>query len=118
MLGDTMGELMKFYVAADVAFVAGSLVPIGGHNLLEPASLGRPVLTGPHNFNSEEIAQLLLGAGAARIVADTGQLAQAVADLLCSAELRTSMGTAGKAVLDANRGALNRLLTLVDPLLN
>ncbi len=118
MLGDTMGELMKFYVAADVAFVAGSLVPIGGHNLLEPASLGRPVLTGPHNFNSEEIAQLLLAAGAARIVADPGQLALAVADLLGSAELRTSMGTAGKAVLDANRGALDRLLTLVDPLLN
>jgi len=117
MLGDTMGELMIFYAVADVAFVAGSLVPIGGHNLLEPASLGRPVLTGPHNFNSEEIAQLLLDAGAARIVADTAELAEAVADLLGTAERRTSMGAAGKAVLDANRGALDRLLTLVDPLL-
>jgi 3-deoxy-D-manno-octulosonic-acid transferase len=117
LLGDTMGELMMFYAAADVAFVAGSLVPIGGHNLLEPASVGRPVLTGPFNFNGEEIAQLLMDAGAAFVVADTGQLAHAVTGLLGDAELRRVMGTAGKAVLDSNRGALDRLLTLVDPLL-
>ncbi|MGH8131499.1 MAG: lipid IV(A) 3-deoxy-D-manno-octulosonic acid transferase [Steroidobacteraceae bacterium] len=118
MLGDTMGELMMFYAAADVAFVAGSLVPIGGHNLLEPASVGRPVLTGPHNFNSEEIAQLLLDAGAAFIVADTEQLAHAISGLLDTVELRKVMGAAGKGVLDANRGALDRLLKLVDPLLD
>jgi 3-deoxy-D-manno-octulosonic-acid transferase len=117
MLGDTMGELMMFYAAADVALVAGSLVPIGGHNLLEPASLGRPVLTGPHNFNSEEIARLLLEAGAARIVTDSGQLAEAVTELFGSTELCASMGAAGRAVLDANRGALDRLLRLVEPLL-
>jgi len=117
LLGDTMGELMMFYAASDVAFVAGSLVPIGGHNLLEPASVGRPVLTGPHNFNSEEIAQLLTDAGAAIIVSDTEQLARAISELLDSAERRTVMGAAGKAVLDSNRGALDRLLTLVDPLL-
>jgi 3-deoxy-D-manno-octulosonic-acid transferase len=117
LLGDTMGELMKFYAAADVALVAGSLVPIGGHNLLEPASVGLPVLTGPHNFNGEEIAGLLVDAGAALVVSDTQQLADAVARLLGDAELRKVMGTAGKAVLDSNRGALDRLLTLVDPLL-
>ena len=117
LLGDTMGELMMFYAAADVAFVAGSLVPIGGHNLLEPASVGRPVLTGPHNFNSEEIAQLLMDAGAAFVVSDTEQLAHAVSGLLDAADLRDVMGAAGRAVLDANRGALDRLLTLVDPLL-
>ncbi len=117
LLGDTMGELMMFYAASDVAFVGGSLVPIGGHNLLEPASVGRPVLTGSHNFNSEEIVQLLLDAGAAFIVKDAKQLAGAISDLLETAELRTVMGAAGKAVLDANRGALDRLLTLVDPLL-
>jgi len=118
MLGDTMGELMMFYVAADVAFVAGSLVPIGGHNLLEPASLGRPVLTGPHNFNSEAVACLLLDAGAARVVADTRQLGEAVSDLLGNTELRNSMGAAGRGVLDENRGALDRLMKLVDPLLS
>ncbi len=117
VLGDTMGELMMFYAAADIAFVAGSLMPIGGHNLLEPASLGRPVLTGPHNFNGEEISQLLLDAGAARIVTDTGQLADLVVELLANQGLRASMGAAGRAVLGANRGALDRLLKLVDPLL-
>ncbi|MBM4218371.1 MAG: 3-deoxy-D-manno-octulosonic acid transferase [Gammaproteobacteria bacterium] len=117
LLGDTMGELMMFYAASDVAFVAGSLVPIGGHNLLEPASVGRPVLTGPHNFNGEEIAQLLVHAGAARIVANTRQLAQAVVALLGDAQRRKLMGAAGRAVLDANRGALGCLLTLIDPLL-
>jgi len=118
MLGDTMGELMMFYAAADVAFVAGSLVPIGGHNLLEPASLGRPVLTGPHNFNSEAVARLLFEAGAARVVADTGQLGEAVSGLLGNIDIRVSMGVAGRGVLDANRGALDRLLKLVDPLLD
>ncbi len=117
LVGDTMGELMTFYAASDVAFVAGSLVPVGGHNLLEPASVGRPVLTGPHNFNGEEIAQLLMDAGAAIIVSDAGQLAREVIRLLGDAQLRSVMGAAGKAVLDANRGALDRLLTLVDPLL-
>jgi 3-deoxy-D-manno-octulosonic-acid transferase len=117
LLGDTMGELMTFYAAADVAFVAGSLVPIGGHNLLEPASVGRPVLTGPHNFNGEEIAQLLINAGAAVVVSDSAELAHAVKGLLDDANLRAVMGAAGRAVLDANRGALDRLLTLVDPLL-
>ncbi len=117
LLGDTMGELMVFYAACDVAFVAGSLLPIGGHNLLEPASVDRPVLTGPYNFNGEEIAQLLVDAGAARVVADRDQLAQAVIGLLEDAGQRQVMGAAGKAVLDSNRGALDRLLTLVDPLL-
>jgi len=118
LLGDSMGELMTFYAAADVAFVAGSLVPIGGHNLLEPASVGCPVLTGPHNFNGEEIAQLLMDAGAAFVVSESAQLAHAVIGLLEDGSLREVMGAAGKAVLDANRGALDRLLTLVDPLLD
>ncbi len=117
LLGDTMGELMTFYAAADVAFVAGSLVPVGGHNLLEPASVGCPVLTGPHNFNGEEIAQLLMDAGAAFVVSDMEQLAHAVIGLIEDANLRGVMGAAGKGVLDANRGALDRLQTLVDPLL-
>ena len=118
MLGDTMGELMMFYAAADVAFVAGSLMPIGGHNLLEPASLGRPLLTGPHNFNSESVVRLLLEAGAARIVAGTADLGVCVSELLGNSPLCASMGAAGRGVLDANRGALDRLLRLVDPLLS
>ena len=67
---DTLGELPPFYAAGDVAFVGGSLVPIGGHNLLEPAALGLPILAGPHNFNSADIAKLLIERGAVRIVPD------------------------------------------------
>lgn len=117
LLGDTMGELMTFYAAADVAFVGGSLVPVGGHNLLEPASLGRPILTGPHTFNSEEIAQLLVDAGAVQVVRDPDELGQALVALLADGGRRAAMGAGGRAVLDANRGALDRLLTLVEPLL-
>ena len=80
-LVDSLGELLTFYAAADVAFVAGSLVPIGGHNLLEPAALGLPILTGPHNFNSEDVARLLLEVGAARVVHDAAELAAEVATL-------------------------------------
>jgi 3-deoxy-D-manno-octulosonic-acid transferase len=118
LLGDTMGELMMFYSAADLALVAGSLLPIGGHNLLEPASLSRPVLTGPHNFNGEEIAQLLMDAGAAIVVSDAEQLAHSVKGLLGDANLRAIMGAAGRSVIDANRGAIARLLTMVEPLLD
>ncbi|MGQ0383062.1 MAG: lipid IV(A) 3-deoxy-D-manno-octulosonic acid transferase [Gammaproteobacteria bacterium] len=118
LLGDTMGELMMYYAAADVAFVAGSLVPVGGHNLLEPASLGRAVLTGPHNFNGEDVARRLLEADAARVVADTAALASEVLELLGAPDRRAAMGGAGRAVLDANRGAIDRLLALVDPLLD
>ncbi len=66
LLLDTLGELLYFYAAADVAFVGGSLAPIGGHNLLEPAALGLPVLTGPNNSNGEDVARLLLDCGAAQ----------------------------------------------------
>lgn len=117
LLVDTMGELMSFYAAADVAFVGGSLLPIGGHNLLEPASLGRPVLTGPHHFNSEAIAELLLNARAVQLVHDARDLERELSGLLGSEQRRRTMAAAGRTVLDANRGALDRLLTLVEPLL-
>ncbi len=117
VLGDTMGELMTFYAAADVAFVAGSLVPIGGHNLLEPASVGAPILTGPHNFNAEDIFLKLQEAGAVERVADPQALGQAVADLLADPERRHAMGQRGLAVVEGNRGAVARLLDLMEPLL-
>ncbi|HEY5719372.1 MAG TPA: lipid IV(A) 3-deoxy-D-manno-octulosonic acid transferase [Gammaproteobacteria bacterium] len=112
-LGDTMGELLLLYAAADVAFVGGSLVPTGGHNLLEPAALGRPVLTGPHLHNFTLIAELLLEAGAAWQVADAAELADKVALLLDDAGRRAGMGDAGQAVVARNRGALERLERLV-----
>ena len=64
LLADTLGELLMLYAACDVAFVAGSLAPIGGHNLLEPAVLGKPIIVGPHNFNAADIAAIVLAQGA------------------------------------------------------
>jgi len=117
LLGDSLGELVLFYAAADVAFVAGSLVPIGGHNLLEPAALGLPILTGPHNFNSEDIARLLIDAGAARVVRSARELADGLIALLEDPTARQAMGAIGLAALQGNRGALQRLLVLLDPVI-
>ena len=116
-LVDTLGELLSFYAAADVAFVGGTLVPIGGHNLLEPASLGLPVLAGPNNFNSADIARLLVEGGAVRIVNDAPTLAATIGDLLADPAARTSMGANGRKAIEANRGAVKRLMEFLEPLL-
>jgi 3-deoxy-D-manno-octulosonic-acid transferase len=117
LLLDTLGELLDFYAAADVAFVGGSLTPIGGHNLLEPAALGLPVLTGPHNANGEDVQRLLLDCGGAKIVRNAGELAAAVTELLSQPALRAQMGEHGRAAVERNRGALEKLLHLIAPLL-
>jgi len=116
-VGDTLGELLLFYAAADVAFVGGSLVPRGGHNMLEPAALGVPVVFGPHLFNFADISRALLEAGGARRVADSGELARVVGEMLSDAALRAEMGEAGRKLVAANRGALERLLALLQPYL-
>ena len=116
--GDTMGEVTLFYAASDIAFVAGSLMPIGGHNLLEPASLGVPILTGPHVFNAQEIADRFIAQQACRVVHDAGELAAAVADWLDDPAAARQAGDSGRSILEDNRGALERLLTLVRPLLD
>lgn len=116
-LGDSMGELMMFYAAADVAFVAGSLAPIGGHNLLEPAALGLPVLTGPYTFNAADIAKLLIDDGSTTVIHDADELAGEVIELLRDERTRDLRGGAGRQVIENNRGTLERLLELVDPLI-
>jgi 3-deoxy-D-manno-octulosonic-acid transferase len=108
---------MSFYAAANVAFVGGSLVPIGGHNLLEPAALNRPIIVGPHNFNAADIAQMFLDSGAALQVESATELANAVLDLLSSAAHRDEMIAKAHAILQANRGALARVLALIETLL-
>lgn len=108
MLGDTMGELMLFYATADVAFVGGSLVPTGGHNYLEPAALGLPVLSGPHRFNFTEVSSLLMAVGALREVAGAQQLATAVLAWFEPVE-RSKAGVAGRQVVEDNRGAQQRV---------
>jgi len=118
LLLDSLGELLDFYAAADVAFVGGSLVPIGGHNLLEPAALGVPILTGPHNSNGEEIARLLIASGAAEVVRDAATLGARIGTLLANPEARVRIGAQGRASVDSNRGALGKLLGLIEPLLS
>jgi len=116
LLLDTLGELAEFYAAADVAFVGGSLVAIGGHNLLEPAALGLPVLAGPEQFNSPEIARALRAQGALIIVHDAVELAAALTRLLADPQARAAQGAAGREAIAANRGALERLLGLIERL--
>ena len=113
LLGDTMGELLFLYALADVALVGGSLIEHGGHNMLEPIALAKPTLTGPHYFNFLEIAEQLLAAGAIQEVADTQQLAQAVAELWSNPEQAQLMCAAGQQVLQGNQGALQRLLDII-----
>jgi 3-deoxy-D-manno-octulosonic-acid transferase len=115
LLVDALGELTTFYAAADIAFVGGSLVPIGGHNLLEPAALALPVLTGPHNFNSPDVANALLARDAASEVRTSEQLATSLASLLDSRERREHMGANALSFVTENRGALERLLVLIEP---
>ena len=117
LLLDTLGELLDFYAAADVAFVGGSLVPVGGHNLLEPAALGLPVIAGPAQFNSPDVARALAEQGALRTVHDAPELARTLARLLADADARARQGDAARAVIDSHRGALTRLLRLIDGLL-
>jgi 3-deoxy-D-manno-octulosonic-acid transferase len=115
LLVDTVGELATLYASADVAFVGGSLVAVGGHNLLEPAALGLPVLTGPSHFNGEEIAQLLLARGAALEVRSAQDLAATLQRLLAAPQLREQIGLIGTEIIAANRGSVARLLALIEP---
>lgn len=117
-LGDSMGELLLFYAAADVAFVGGSLVPVGGHNVLEPALLGLPVLFGPQMFNFSEASQHLLEARAAWRVNDAAELAETAGRLLGDPALRRAAGRRGKAMVEANRGALAALVEIIGDLLD
>lgn len=114
---DAMGELMQFYAASDIAFVGGSLEPIGGHNLLEPAALGKPVIVGPHTFNTEEVAASLIDAHAVLRVGNAAELGAAVVRLLANPDERTAMGHSAQAVLERERGAVERTLKIVEKVL-
>ncbi len=113
-LGDSMGELPLLYAASDLTFVGGSLIPVGGHNPLEPAALGLPVIVGPHTFNFEMITRRLLEVEAARQIRDADELAQVLRDYLRNPEMRQRQGKNGRNFVAGNRGALQRLLALLE----
>lgn len=112
-LGDTMGELMTLYSAADIAFVGGSLIERGGHNPLEPAVLGKPVLMGPHVYNFHQIVTTMEQELALQVVAGPEALQQAITELLDHPEQARAMGVRGCNCIAANRGALDQQLALV-----
>lgn len=112
-LGDSMGELFAYYGCADVAFVGGSLQPLGGQNLIEPASLGLPVLFGPSMFNFSQASELALQAGAALQVADADALVQQALGLLQDEARRQQMHRAALVFTAAHRGASQRIVQLL-----
>ena len=117
VIGDSMGEMMEYFACADIAFVGGSLVDTGCHNVLEPAALGLPVTIGPSRFNFAAICELLENAGALRSAADSGELGEIWNELLADRDSRQRMGDAGEAVVAANQQALELTLNEIRRLL-
>lgn len=115
-LGDTMGELLVMYGAADVTFVGGSLIPRGGHNMLEPGALEKPILSGPHLFNFAEISELFVNANAMIKVTEADALAEQVLMLMQDATRRAEMGARALGVVAANRGALAKQMVVIEKL--
>jgi len=117
-LGDTLGELLLFYATADVAFVGGTLVPIGGHNLVEPAALGLPIIIGPHTFECEEISRQLLALGIAQRIHHATELTEILISYLDDSARRHQISEQARRFIQQNRGALAKLLKLIDNKLN
>lgn len=117
-LGDTMGELSLMYASSDVAFVGGSLEPLGGQNILEPCALGVPVVFGPHMFNFPDISRWTIKEGAGKMVADERELTSVLSELLSNPSLRDEMGSRGVNFINAHRGALEKNYLLIDKLTN
>lgn len=111
---DTMGELLAYYAAADVAFVGGTIADVGGHNLLEPAALGKPLLFGPHTAHVKETASRLLESGAARRVLTAEDTWREVDHLFDHPATRDRMSQAGLRLMQQGRGALGKTLAALD----
>ena len=114
---DTLGELVRFYACAQVAFVGGSLQPVGGHNLLEPAATGTAIVSGPHLHNFADIARRLREADAMRVVGNAGELAVALRALFADEAARRRLAANASRLLEDGRGALARTVTLIEPAL-
>jgi 3-deoxy-D-manno-octulosonic-acid transferase len=114
---DSMGELPNFYAASDVAFVGGSLMPNGGHNVVEPAALGVAVIVGPHTDNFSDIVQLLSTAGALLIADDVCGFVGHVAKLLADSDARDEAGAAGRRIVEENKGASVKVAQILDEIL-
>jgi 3-deoxy-D-manno-octulosonic-acid transferase len=114
---DTLGELAQLYQLATVVFVGGSLVDHGGHNILEPAIFGKPIMFGPHMQNFQEIAQAFISNGAAVQVDSPRELEDAMLSLVTDPVGRARLGAAARALVEANRGAKAKTLDVIAELL-
>ena len=115
MIGDSMGEMLAYYAAADVVIVGGSLLPFGSQNLIEACAVGKPVIVGPSTYNFEEAAASAIDAGAARRVADAREAIAVAATLTTDERARTGMGESARAFVAAHRGAVDRLVDWLAP---
>lgn len=117
VLGDSMGEMFAYYAACDLAYVGGSLLPLGGQNLIEACALGVPVLVGPYTFNFAQATEDAIAAGAALRVGDAAGLMHTAAELLGDDARRAQMGAAARAFAAAHRGATGRTLQVLEQVL-
>ncbi|HXZ49713.1 MAG TPA: lipid IV(A) 3-deoxy-D-manno-octulosonic acid transferase [Usitatibacter sp.] len=115
LLGDSMGEMLAYYAAADVVIMGGSLLAFGSQNLIEACAVGRPVVVGPHTWNFEEASESAIAAGAALRVRDAGEALRAARALAADARRRGEMGEAALAFVAAHRGSVERLLAWLEP---
>lgn len=118
LLGDSMGEMFTYYAASDLAFIGGSLLPLGGQNLIEACAMGKPVLIGPHTFNFSAVSEDAIAAGAALRVADAAALLATGLRLLHADAERDTMGRAAYGFAIQHRGATQRTLALLEPLID
>lgn len=117
LLGDSMGEMFVYYAASDVAFIGGSLLPLGGQNLIEACALGKPVLIGPHTFNFSMVSEQAIAAGAAQRVTDAADMLRQASALLCDRAAMATVGSHAQAFALQHRGATGRTMDLLQPLL-
>ena len=118
LLGDSMGEMMRYFACADLVFMGGTLVPTGGHNILEPAALGLPIVYGPHIFNFYAINELFQQYEASLQVNDVELLPQTIDSLINESESTREMGERAKHLMEQNSGALDKMMALIRPYLN
>ena len=118
LLGDSMGEMFAYFAACDVAFIGGSLLPLGGQNLIEACALGKPVLVGPHTFNFAAVSDDAIAGGAALRVPDAAAMLREAARLLQTENERASMGAKAAAFAQQHRGATVRTMALLQPLID
>jgi 3-deoxy-D-manno-octulosonic-acid transferase len=117
LLIDTLGDLPFFYSVSDIAFVGGSLCSVGGHNLLEPVSFEKPILTGPFLENVKEISSELIEAGGLLLVKDSEELSSQLNNLFADESIKEQMVSGARRVMQKNKGSIDNIMKLIGPLI-